>query len=63
MISANWTLVGWCLLRDGFRHFRVDRVEALEVGDDTYPDVPGRRLDDFFDELERRQDITISQRS
>lgn len=38
------TLVtAWCELRDDFRHFRVDRVQALDVLDDGFP-VPGRTL-------------------
>jgi predicted DNA-binding transcriptional regulator YafY len=61
--GRNWTLVGWCLLRGGFRHFRVDRIQDLAVDVEGYPDMPGRRLDDFFDELERQQDITIRRRS
>ncbi len=61
--GRHWTLVGWCLLRGGFRHFRVDRIQDLAVDDEGYPDLPGRRLDDFFDELERQQDITIRRRS
>lgn len=61
--GRNWTLVGWCLLRCGFRHFRVDRIQGLSVGDETFPDQPGRRLNDFFDELERQNDIVISRHS
>jgi len=60
--GRSWTLIGWCLLRDGFRHFRVDRVRSLGVSDETYPDQAGRRLDDYFDELERREGITIPHR-
>lgn len=38
------TLVSaWCELRDDFRHFRVDRVQALEVLNDGFP-VSGRQL-------------------
>ncbi|HEX3863214.1 MAG TPA: YafY family protein [Stellaceae bacterium] len=33
----------WCELRDDFRHFRADRVQALTVLDDGFP-VPGRTL-------------------
>ena len=57
--GRNWTLVGWCLLRDGFRHFRVDRVQQLVVGDETFPDQKGRRLNDFFDEVERKEGIKL----
>ncbi|WP_437882441.1 helix-turn-helix transcriptional regulator [Pseudomonas sp. LRF_L74] len=30
-------LVAWCELRDGFRHFRTDRVSAFEVMQERYP--------------------------
>jgi len=30
-------IVGWCELRDGFRHFRTDRIAAMEVTDIRYP--------------------------
>ena len=30
-------LVAWCELRDGFRHFRVDRLKDLIVTDQRYP--------------------------
>lgn len=30
-------VVAWCELRQGFRHFRVDRIEALETLPDRYP--------------------------
>lgn len=60
--GKNWTLVGWCLLRDGFRHFRVDRIQQLLVSEESYPDLPGRRLNDFFDALERDEGIRVPRR-
>ena len=57
--GRHWTLIGWCLLRNEFRHFRVDRIEQLTVNDEAFPDMPGRRLSDFFDSLERAEGITI----
>jgi predicted DNA-binding transcriptional regulator YafY len=30
-------LVAWCELREGFRHFRTDRIDALEVVEERYP--------------------------
>lgn len=53
--GKNWTLVGWCLLRDGFRHFRVDRIDQMTVTEETYPNQPGRGLKDFFDLLEAEE--------
>ena len=43
-----WTLVAWCELRDDLRHFRFDRMRALQVSDEAYPDEPGKTLQDFF---------------
>ncbi len=30
-------VAAWCELREGFRHFRTDRIDALEVLDERYP--------------------------
>jgi predicted DNA-binding transcriptional regulator YafY len=30
-------VAAWCELREGFRHFRTDRIDALEVADERYP--------------------------
>ncbi len=30
-------IVGWCELRDGYRHFRTDRIVALEATAERYP--------------------------
>ena len=30
-------VVAWCELREGFRHFRADRIAALEATDARYP--------------------------
>ncbi|MGC4074721.1 MAG: YafY family protein [Nibricoccus sp.] len=35
--GGGWYLVGWCRLRSGFRHFRVDRIRTLEISDETFP--------------------------
>jgi predicted DNA-binding transcriptional regulator YafY len=43
-----WTLVAWCELRDDFRHFRVDRIRALNPSDDSFTDQPGKTLQDFL---------------
>ena len=33
-------LVGWCELRDGFRHFRMDRIVEVMLMEDRYPVRP-----------------------
>ena len=43
-----WTLAAWCELRNDFRTFRVDRVEALEVLEEAFPRTEGRTLEDYL---------------
>ncbi len=33
-------LIAWCELRQGFRHFRTDRIEGSALMDDRYPVRP-----------------------
>ena len=35
--QASRILVAWCELRDGFRHFRTDRIKGFTVRDKRYP--------------------------
>jgi predicted DNA-binding transcriptional regulator YafY len=30
-------VVAWCELREGFRHFRTDRIDALDIAGERYP--------------------------
>ncbi|TCV85848.1 helix-turn-helix transcriptional regulator [Sulfurirhabdus autotrophica] len=43
-----WTLVAWCELRDEFRHFRLDRIQRMEVLNRRFQPLPGRTLQDFL---------------
>lgn len=54
--GASWTLVGWCELREDFRMFRLDRMEALAEGSRFRPER-GRRLQDFYRMMEDRGEI------
>ena len=35
--GGSWYLVAWCRLRQGLRHFRVDRIQRLELLPVTFP--------------------------
>lgn len=35
--AARWYLVAWCRLRGALRHFRLDRMAALEVTAEAFP--------------------------
>lgn len=44
----SWTVAAWCELRAGFRGFRLDRMQKLELTEHTFEDEAGRTLADFF---------------
>ena len=46
--GMSWTLGVWCELRQDFRNFRVDRITAARSLRSTFPDEPGRRIEDYF---------------
>lgn len=43
-----WTMTAWCELRDDFRVFRVDRIEALIDTGATFKDAAGQSLQDYL---------------
>lgn len=51
--GAVWTIGAWCELRQGFRIFRLDRIESLCVLDENYPQEKGKSLQDLIDEQMR----------
>ncbi|WP_282151360.1 helix-turn-helix transcriptional regulator [Ruegeria atlantica] len=42
-----WTLTAWCELRQGFRVFRIDLIEAISPLPEVFADEPGKRLSDY----------------
>ncbi|NJN45211.1 MAG: YafY family transcriptional regulator [Candidatus Competibacteraceae bacterium] len=46
--GSVWTLNAWCELRDDFRNFRLDRINALKVSEQIFEEMPGRTLNDFL---------------
>jgi predicted DNA-binding transcriptional regulator YafY len=40
-MDAKRLVVGWCELREDFRHFRADRVISADFLSERYPDRPG----------------------
>ncbi|MDQ8021726.1 MAG: YafY family protein [Moraxellaceae bacterium] len=43
-----WTLVAWCELRNDFRSFRIDRIQALDTLGETWRDEPEQTLQAYF---------------
>jgi len=54
--GRTWTLAGWCELRNDFRHFRVDRINALVLTGRRFQEVKGRSLSDFFRAVETQDE-------
>jgi predicted DNA-binding transcriptional regulator YafY len=50
--SEVWTLAAWCETREGFRSFRVDRIEQLTPLDERFRDEPGKTLADLLRQVE-----------
>ena len=46
--GRTWTLAAWCELRQDFRNFRLDRVAASTMGDETFEDEAGKALRDML---------------
>ncbi|MGB0846056.1 MAG: helix-turn-helix transcriptional regulator [Thiolinea sp.] len=42
--SPVWMLAAWCEKREDFRHFRLDRIRALEYCEDSFEDEPDKNL-------------------
>jgi len=43
-----WILVGWCELRETFRHFRLDRIQTIIKLDQPFELVEGWTLQDYL---------------
>jgi predicted DNA-binding transcriptional regulator YafY len=44
----GWSLTAWCELRDGFRNFRLERIQTLATLPERFTDEPARTIDDYF---------------
>jgi predicted DNA-binding transcriptional regulator YafY len=55
-----WTVLAWCELREDFRSFMMERIKALEILPDLYPETRGRRLSDYFRWMEKTHAVPTS---
>jgi len=49
-----WTLSTWCELRNDFRGFRIDRMEAVDVLPERFRDEAGKTLADMLRQVKAR---------
>lgn len=43
-----WVLVAWCLLRDDYRSFRLDRCQSVAITGKVFSERPDRSFEDFI---------------
>ncbi len=56
--GGTWYLIAWCRLRKDFRHFRIDRIQCLEVLGEAFPVRPDFSLTRHLDrEVDRRDAV------
>lgn len=46
--SDKWTMVGWCLLRNDFRHFRLDRIQKYTLLEERFTLDKTQNLETFL---------------
>lgn len=56
----TWNALCWCELRRDFRSFRLERIRRMETLPEQYPDVEGRRVEDYFRQMQERHAVPAS---
>jgi predicted DNA-binding transcriptional regulator YafY len=49
----TWSFAGWCELRRAFRNFRVDRMEAVVLTEESFSTEPGKTLEEYICAIEK----------
>lgn len=47
----RWTLLAWCELREDYRNFRFDRINAMEETGESFPQRADRSLRHYLDSI------------
>ncbi|MDF2187004.1 YafY family protein [Paraflavitalea sp. CAU 1676] len=55
--SANWHLIGWCRLRNGYRDFRVNRIKRLQVKDEQFDISVHPALKTYLDRIRNSHEL------
>lgn len=59
VMGNNWYLAAWCLLREGYRLFRLDRFEKFSLTGIKIPQPPKHTLKDYYEEdLSTEKELT-----
>ncbi|MGG3280585.1 helix-turn-helix transcriptional regulator [Paenibacillus solani] len=58
-LQGSWTLVAWCDLRQGIRHFRLSRMKDLTVLEERFEMPPYFNLEDYRPPDDRNLQVRI----
>ncbi|KOP65945.1 transcriptional regulator [Bacillus sp. FJAT-18019] len=58
-LQGSWTLVAWCGLRQGIRHFRLSRMKDLTVLEEHFEMPPDFNLEDYRPPDDRNLKVRI----
>lgn len=49
--SSSWHLIGWCRLREGYRDFRVSRIQRLQLKDELFQHKTHQSLQEYINKM------------
>jgi len=49
--ASAWHLIAWCRLRKGYRDFRINRMKALHIKDETFDSAHHPSLQTYLDQM------------
>ena len=49
--SGSWHLIGWCRLREGYRDFKVSRIQRLQLKDELFENKTHQSLQEYIDKI------------
>ena len=55
--GGSWTVIGWCLKREAFRTFRIDRIGNLTMSGERFKQEQGKSLRDFYAMMQENGDL------
>lgn len=55
--TQNWHLIGWCRMRQDYRDFRVDRIQRLQLKDESFEKKSHPTLREYIDSYINAHDL------
>lgn len=53
--SSYWHLIGWCRLRQGYRDFRVSRIQRLQLKDENFNGAAHPTLHSYIENMKKER--------